>query len=437
MAQGAARGMAKLPELRKRFFFTLMMLAVYRLGVAVPTPGIDLAKITAFFSEQKKIFEVFNLVSAGALEQFSVFALGIMPYISASIIFQLLNHAVPALKALSKEGEVGRRKITQYTRYSTIALAIIQGFGISYTLQKQQMLLAGVGGPSFYFTTILTLTAGTAFLMWLGEQITERGIGNGISLIIFAGIVARIPSGLSEAWGYRDQFGDTFGFFLLLAFIFLIVAVIIYFERAQRRIPVHYARRVVGGRKMVQAQTQHLPLKLNIAGVIPPIFASSLLIFPSMFVGLSESSFLSDLASRISSGWLHDTIYVGLIIFFCFFYTAIIFSPEDISENLKKGGGYIPGIRPGAPTASYIDRVLSRLTMGGALYVATVCILPTILTRYFGVPGNLAFIFGGTSLLIMVGVAMDTLSQVESHLVDRNYDGFLGEKQAKFRGRRS
>lgn len=435
MAEGFAN-IAKIPELRKRILFTIAMLGIYRIGIFVPTPGVSAEAVQRIVS-QGTIFEIFNLFSGGALQQFSVFALGIMPYISASIILQLLTVAVPSLERLSKEGDAGRKRITQYTRYGTVVLAMIQGFGISYGLMQQGAVLPGTAPWQFYLTTMVTLAAGTSFLMWLGEMITERGIGNGISLIIFAGIVSRIPIGFRDAWSTQDQFGGFFGFLLLVLFIGLIIGVIIFMERAQRRIPVQYAKRVVG-RKMYGGQSSHLPLKVNTAGVIPAIFASSIIMFPATIAQFAPGNVMKQIAGMLSQGWIYTTLYAGLIIFFAFFYTAVTFNPVDVSENMKKYGGFIPGIRPGRSTSDYIDRVLTRITLGGALYVAAVCILPQLLIRQFGIPASLAYTFGGTSLLIVVGVAMDTLAQIESHLLTRHYEGFLGQKAGgRFRGRRS
>lgn len=425
---------ARIPELRNRLLFTLLLLAVYRVGVFVPTPGIHVGALQRILSSGT-VFDIFNLFSGGALDHFSVFALGIMPYISASIILQLLTVAVPTLEKMSKEGEAGRRKITQYTRYGAILLAFIQGFGISFGLEQQNVLLPGVGGISFHLMTMVTLAAGTAFIMWLGEQITERGIGNGISLIIFSGIVTRIPSGFRDAWATKDQFAGLFGFLLLLGFIFLIIATIIFFERSHRRIPIQYAKRIIG-RKMYAGQSTHLPLKINSAGVIPPIFASSLILFPATIAQFGKNDTLQYLASLLGTGWVHTTLYVGLIIFFTYFYTAVTFNPMDVADNIRKQGGFIPGIRPGQSTSDYIDRILSRITLGGALYIAGVCVIPNVLTTNFGIPSTLASTFGGTSLLIVVGVAIDTLGQIEAHLLTRNYEGLLGEKGGKFRGRR-
>lgn len=428
---------ARIPELRRRLLFTLAMLAVYRLGVHIPTPGIDRQALAAFFEQvEGTIFGLFNLFSGGALEQFSVFSLGIMPYISASIILQLLTVVFPYLERLSKEGEVGRRKITQYTRYGTVALSILQGLMIAVGLEGTR----GPGGeaivlqPGWYFRlmTMITLTSGTAFIMWLGEQITERGIGNGISLIIFAGIVARLPSAITSTLQFvrEGELGILVVLFLT-AFVTVVVGLIIFMERGQRRIPVQYAKRVVG-RRMYGGQSSHLPLKINTSGVIPPIFASSILIFPATVAQFVQNPWAQTAAAYLGPGrWLHDVLYVGFIIFFCYFYTAVVFNPVDVAENMKKFGGYIPGIRPGQKTAEFIDRVLSRVTLGGALYLSAVALLPTILIRQFNVP----FFFGGTALLIVVGVALDTVAQVETHMITRNYEGFM--KRGRLRGRRA
>ncbi|MBF0492009.1 MAG: preprotein translocase subunit SecY [Deltaproteobacteria bacterium] len=420
----------KIPELKKRILFTLMMLAVYRLGCFIPTPGIDPVALKKFLS-QGTIFEIINLFSGGAFEKFSVFALSIMPYISASIIMQLLTVVIPSLEKLQKEGEQGRKKITQYTRYGTVVLALVQGFGFSYGLERQGVLLPGEGGILFCFTSMFTLAAGTSFVMWLGEQITERGIGNGISLVIFSGIVARIPSAFRDA--LKTQTGFTC--LLLLGFIAVVIALIAFCERGQRRIPISFAKRVVG-RKMFGGQTTHLPLKINTAGVIPPIFASSLILFPATIAQFFHVEFFQRIATSLTSGWLHTFLYVFLIIFFAFFYTAVAFNPVDVADNVRKNGGFIPGVRPGKPTSDFIDRVLTRITLGGAVYVAAICVLPELLMNHFGIPRTLASVFGGTSILIIVGVAMDTVAQMESHLLSHHYDGFLGQKAGKFKGRR-
>ena len=427
---------AKIPELRRRLLFTLAMLAVYRVGVAIPTPGIDRQALAAFFDQVKNtIFGLFNLFSGGALEQFSVFSLGIMPYISASIILQLLTVVVPYLERLSKEGEAGRRKITQYTRYGTIVIAIIQGLMISFGLEGTR----GPGGEaivlepgwSFRIMTVITLTSGTAFIMWLGEQVTERGVGNGISLIIFAGIVAGLPSAIAATLQFiREGEMSILAVLFILALVVAVVGFIIFMERGQRRIPVQYAKRVVG-RKMYGGQSSHLPLKINTAGVIPPIFASSILIFPATIAQFVKHPWTETVVAYLAPGqWLNDLLYVGFIVFFCYFYTAVVFNPVDVAENMKKFGGYIPGIRPGQKTAEFIDRVLSRITLGGAIYISLVALLPTLLIGQFNVP----FYFGGTALLIVVGVALDTVAQMETHMISRNYEGFM--KKGRLRGRR-
>jgi preprotein translocase subunit SecY len=426
----------RVPELRRRLFFTLAMLAVYRVGVAIPTPGIDGQALAAFFEQARNtMLGLVNMFSGGALERFSIFALGIMPYISSSIILQLLTVVFPYLEKLSKEGELGRRKITQYTRYGTIVLSIIQGTFISMGLERIQAPGGGSvvyePGWSFRAMTVITLTSGTAFIMWLGEQITERGIGNGISLIIFAGIVANFPSAAITTYQFFKE-GEMSLFVILglLAFMILVIGFIIFMERAQRRIPVQYAKRVVG-RKMYGGQTSHLPLKINPTGVIPPIFASSILIFPATIAQFIEHPYARLISDALVPGTLiYDIVYIGLIIFFCYFYTAVTFNPTDVADNMKKHGGYVPGIRPGQRTAEYIDRILTRLTLVGAIYISTVCILPTLLIRQVNVP----FYFGGTALLIVVGVALDTVAQMETHLLTRNYEGFM--KRGRIRGRR-
>ncbi|MFQ5665140.1 MAG: preprotein translocase subunit SecY [Candidatus Binatia bacterium] len=427
---------SKIPELRRRLLFTFAMLAVYRIGVAVPTPGIDGKALAAFFDQARNtMFGLVNLFSGGALERFSIFALGIMPYISASIILQLLTVVIPHLERLSKEGEAGRRKITQYTRYGTVLLSVIQGLFISVGIEKLQAPGGGSivfqPGWSFRVMTVLTLTSGTVFIMWLGEQISERGIGNGISLIIFAGIVAAFPSAATTTYEFVRE--GEMGILVLLALTVMMVAVvafIIYMERGQRRVPVQYAKRVVG-RRMYGGQSSHLPLKVNTSGVIPPIFASSLLVFPGTIATFVDHPWARAMAAYLMpGGFFYDMVYVGLIIFFCYFYTAVTFNTADVADNMKKFGGYIPGIRPGQRTAEYIDRILVRITLGGALYVSAVCVLPSILIRRFNVP----FYFGGTALLIVVGVALDTVAQIETHMLTRSYQGFM--RRGRMRGRR-
>ena len=418
---------SKIPELQRRILYTFLLLAVYRIGVFIPTPGIDNAALLAFFEQARgSMLGLMDMFAGGALSSFSIFALGIMPYISSSIILQLLTVAVPHLERLSKEGETGRRKITQYTRYGTVFLSIIQGFGIAYGLQH---MASPSGAPivlqpgfSFMIMTVITLTAGTAFIMWLGETITEKGIGNGISLIIFAGIVCRFPAGIADTW--RLFTAGELNFFVVLFILILMVAVIgtiVFVEAGQRRIPVQYAKRIVG-RKMYGGQTTHLPLKINSAGVIPPIFASSVIMFPATIANFAPQGWMKDIAGYLMPGKLgYELLYVAFIFFFCFFYTAVTFKPDDVAENMKKFGGYVPGIRPGKKTAEYIEDILEKLTFSGAIYVSIVCVLPSILITQFNIP----FYFGGTSLLIVVGVAMDTAGQVESHLLTRQYEGFM------------
>jgi len=423
---GGFQNIARIPELKRRVIFTLAMLAVFRIGVHIPTPGVDAEVLRHFFeSSRGTLLGLFDMFAGGALSQFSVFSLGIMPYISASIILELLTVVVPHLERLKKEGEAGRKKITQYTRYGTVVLASIQGFGIAVGLESMtaagQMVVLSPGW-SFRLLTVITLTAGTAFIMWLGEQINERGIGNGISLIIFAGIVAGLPQAVLGTFGMMST-GEMGPIFVLVmaAFMVLVVGVIVFCERGQRRIPVQYAKRVVG-RRIMGGQSTHLPLKINTSGVIPPIFASSIIMFPATIAQFIKIPFMESVSAALAPGsWLYSILYVGFIFFFCYFYTAVTFNPVDVADNMKKYGGFIPGIRPGKRTAEYIDRVLTRITFGGAVYVSAVCILPTFLITEFNVP----FYFGGTALLIVVGVAIDTVGQIEAHLLTRHYEGFL------------
>lgn len=420
-------GISKIPELQRRILYTFLLLAVYRIGVYIPTPGIDNAALLAFFEQVRgSMFGLMDMFAGGAFSNFSIFALGIMPYISASIILQLLTVAVPHLERLSKEGETGRRKITQYTRYGTVALSIIQGFGIAYGLQHMSgpnnaPIVLQPGLP-FILMTVITLTSGTAFIMWLGETITEKGIGNGISLIIFAGIVCRLPSAIGGTWRlFSAGEMNIFVLLLLLVMMIVVIGVIVFVEGGQRRIPVQYAKRIVG-RKMYGGQQTHLPLKVNSAGVIPPIFASSVIMFPATIANFSTQNWMKDIASYLVPGKIgYEFLYVVFIFFFCFFYTAVTFKPDDVAENMKKFGGYVPGIRPGKKTAEYIEDILEKLTFSGAIYVSVVCVLPSVLISQLNTP----FYFGGTSLLIVVGVAMDTAGQIESHLLTRQYDGFM------------
>jgi preprotein translocase subunit SecY len=416
-----------IPELRRRILFTLGMLVVYRVGCHIPTPGIDAQVLSQFFQEKGTLLGLVSAFTGGALERMTVFALGIMPYISASIILQLLTVVFEPVERLSKEGEQGRKTITKWTRYGTVVLSIIQGTGIAVGLQSMQgrngELVVSNPGLGFILLTVITLTAGTAFIMWLGEQITERGIGNGISLIIFAGIVANMPAAVVNTIRLINVGQITI--FLSLIIVVIMVAVvwaIVFMERGQRRLPIHYAKRVVGMRNF-GGQKSHLPLKVNMSGVIPPIFASSIIMFPATIANLVEVDWLKQVAGMMTpTHWVYNLFYVAFIVFFCYFYTAVTFNPVDVAENVKKQGGYIPGIRPGKATAEHIDTVLSRLTFAGALYISAVCVLPTLLM--IGQP-NLPFFFGGTSLLIVVGVGLDTAAQIEAHLISRSYEGFM------------
>lgn len=423
----------KIPELKSRIIFTLALLTVYRIGAHIPTPGINGEELSKFLAEKGgALMGFFDMFSGGALSRVTIFALGIMPYISASIILQLLTVVIPAIGKLAKEGEAGRKKIIKYTRYGTVIISMIQSFGIAVGLESMSGgAFIQNPGWSFRLLTMITLTSGTAFIMWLGEQITERGIGNGISLIIFAGIVARFPNAVLRTFRLI-QAGELNIFFVifLVAMMIAVVAVIIFIERGQRKIPIQYAKRVVG-RKVYGGQSTHLPLKINTSGVIPPIFASSIIMFPATVAGFIAIPWVQGVARQLSPGTvLYTLLYIGMIFFFSYFYTAVIFNPVDIADNLKKYGGYIPGIRPGQKTSEYIYRVLTRLTFVGAIYLAIICIIPEILIKKFNVP----FYFGGTSLLIVVGVALDTISQIESHLVTRSYEGFL--RKGRIRGRR-
>jgi preprotein translocase subunit SecY len=432
----ALKNIFKIPELKKRVLFSLGMLAVYRVGCFIPTPGIDRIALASFFKQaQGTLLGLFDMFSGGALERLSVFALGIMPYISSSIIFQLLTVVVPAIEKLSKEGESGRKKIIQYTRYGTMLLSIVQGLGIAIGLESMRgpagEMVVPNPGWSYRLMTVITLTAGTAFIMWLGEQMSEKGIGNGISLIIFAGIVCRIPTALGNTVKLVNAGQlSLFTIIFVLAIMFAVIAGIVFVERGQRRLPIHYAKRVVG-LKTFNAQSSHLPLKVNMAGVIPPIFASSIIMFPATIANFINIPWVQQAAKSLTPGnWIYNLFFVAFIIFFCYFYTAVTFNPIDVAENIKKHGGYIPGIRPGKETSDFMDSVLTRLTFAGAIYISVVCVLPSILIGRF----NLPFYFGGTALLIAVGVGMDTVAQIESHLITRNYEGFL--KGVRIRGRK-
>lgn len=430
-------GIAKLKELRQRLLFLLGALLVFRVGAHIPVPGLNADALAAMFDAQRgTILDMFNMFSGGALERLSIFALGIMPYISASIIMQLMTFVVPTLERLKKEGEAGRRKITQYTRYGTLALATFQSIGVGIALQNQSAGGVSVvisSGFGFVFITAITLVTGTMFLMWLGEQVTERGIGNGISIIIFAGIVAGLPNAIGGTLELgRTGELNTLIILLLFALAMAVTAFVVFVERGQRRIAVHYAKQQKG-RKLYQGQSSHLPLKLNMSGVIPPIFASSIILFPATagsWLGSGEGmSWMRDLAAALSPGQpLYVTFYALAIIFFCFFYTAIVFNARDTADNLKKSGAFIPGLRPGEQTARYIDQVLTRLTAAGAVYITGVCLLPEFLILYWNVP----FYFGGTSLLIIVVVVMDFIAQVQGHLMSHQYGSLM--KKANLKG---
>jgi len=441
MALGGFANITKVPELRKRILFTLGMLAVYRIGVFITAPGVDRNVMRSVVAKQSGgLLGLFNLFSGGALENLSIFALGIMPYVSSSIILQLMGMVYKPIDELRKEGEQGRRKIDQYTRYGTILLSAFQAFGIAMYLEGLNNQEMGVGkfgdvvahpGWGFRLMTIITLTTGTAFIMWVGEQITERGISNGISLIIMAGIVTDIPGTIGNYLAQNKGNIQPLNIGAVTGLILLTVATIVFFERGQRKIPIIYSRRNVG-RRVYGGQTAHLPLKVNTAGTIPPIFASSLLMFPATLANLHVPG-MQYVETIIQRGdWVFNTGYVLLIVFFCYFYTAVTFQAVDVADNLKKQQANIPGIRPGKMTADYIDRVLTRITFGGAMYVAAVCVVPSIISQVFRVP----FRFGGTSIMIVVGVALDTVSPIEAHLITRHYEGLTGPRGARIRGRR-
>ena len=430
MAASTLAGIGKMTELRQRILFVLGAMVVFRLGTHIPIPGVDPGAVAAMFEQTRgSIVDIFNMFSGGALERLSIFALGVMPYISASIIIQMMTSIVPQLEQLKKEGESGRRKITQYTRYGTVALATFQALGIAIAVEGQQaaggpvVLIPGLG---FKITTVATLVTGTMFLVWLGEQITERGIGNGVSLIIFGSIVAGLPSAVAGTLELaRTGTFTPIGVLALFIGAIAITAVVVFVERGQRRITVNYAKRP-RGRRMLAGQTSHMPLKLNMAGVIPPIFASSIILFPASlgsWFGQSEGlGWLRDISTTLSPGQpIYALVYAAMIVFFCFFYTALVFNPNEIADNLKKSGAFIPGVRPGLQTAGYIDRVVSRLTLGGAVYLTVVCLIPEFLIVKWGVP----FYFGGTSLLIIVVVMMDMMSQIQSHLMSRQYESLM------------
>jgi len=423
----------KIPELKRRVLVTLGLLVAYRVGAHVPTPGIDGHALSQFFDQASNtLLGMVDLFSGGNLRRLSIFALGIMPYISASIILQLLTVVIPALERIAKEGEAGRKKITQYTRYGTMGLSIIQSLGIAYGLESMRspsgIAIAPHPGWAFRLLTILTLTAGTALIMWLGEQISEKGIGNGISLIIFAGIVVRLPSAVAASYTLIST-GELklFVFLFIVLLMIGVTAAVVLMQEGQRKIPVQYAKRVVG-RRVYGGQSTHIPLRINTAGVIPVIFASSLILFPATLTRFVPHPWMQVVSDALSPGrFTYTALYCALIIFFTYFYTAIVFNPVDLADNMKKYGGFIPGVRPGKKTAEYIDRTLTRITLPGAISLALISVLPDFLIRWFNVP----FYFGGTSLLIVVGVALDTVRQMESHLLMRHYEGFLKRSRTR------
>ncbi len=427
--------LSKVGEVKDRLLFLLGAIIVFRIGSYIPVPGMDPAQLASLFDQSRgTILDMFNMFSGGALERLSIFALGVMPYISASIIVQLMTAVVPQLKELKKEGESGRRQITKYTRYGTLALAIFQSFGAALALQRSGVAISP--GFAFLFTATVSLVTGTMFLMWLGEQITERGIGNGISMIIFAGIVAGFPRAMAgTAQLVSEGSIRAFTVLVVLALVVVVTWGVVYVERAQRRIPVHHARRQQG-RKVFAAQTQHLPLKINMSGVIPPIFASSLILFPASLVqffgGEGEGGVLQRISNALSPGQpLYTLLYGLLIVFFCFFYTALVFDSRETADNLKKSGAFVPGVRPGAMTARYIDQVLTRLTVIGSIYILAVCLIPEVLRSF--VP-SIPFYFGGTSLLITVVVVMDFMAQLQAHLMSHQYEGLLKKANLKTLG---
>ncbi len=437
MAAPGAQNMGNLPkDLWKKLGWTLLILIFYRLGIHVPIPGVDVAAMADFFAKAKgTLFGVFDMFSGGGLRNLSIFALGVMPYISSSIIMQLLQVVVPDLKQKAQEeGAAGRKKITQYTRYLTVLITVVQGFGLAVMLESMSSPsgahMVTQPGMSFRLVTVITMAAGTILIMWLGEQITSKGLGNGISMIIFSGIVAGIPRAVGHSVEMVSSGSMSFLILLLVIVIMAVVTgVIIFIERGQRRVPIHYAKRQQG-RKMYGGQTTHLPLRLNTAGVIPPIFAGSLLVFPATIAQFGSHPWLQTVASWFMPNTIvYTVLYVTLIVFFCYFYTAIIFDPKDIAENLKKQGGFVPGIRPGEKTREYIDGVLTRITLWGAIYITLVCLLPQLLTSKLNVP----FFFGGTSVLIVVGVAMDFMSQVNSYMISKQYEGLMGKTKIKGR----
>ncbi|MEJ7601099.1 MAG: preprotein translocase subunit SecY [Kofleriaceae bacterium] len=425
----------KIPELRRRILFTLFILAVYRIGVFITIPGVNRAEMEHVVSKSTGSFlSMFNMFSGGALEQFSIFTLGIMPYVTSSIVMQLLTVVVPKLGELNKEGEQGRRRINQLTRYGTVLVAVVQAWfaaGYVESLSRSGADVVLDPGLGFHLLTVITMTTGTVVIMWFGELITENGIGNGSSLIIFAGIVAAMPDAITKFLLGGTSTGSGLSVLFVVVLVIVTIAAICFFERSHRRIPVQYTKRQVG-RKMYSGAQSFLPLKINVSGVIPPIFASSILMFPAQIAGMAEAGWLQEFSSILNpTDWRYNVIFTILVVFFAFFYTSVVFNPVDVADNLKKSGGFVPGIRPGKNTAVYIEKVLSRITFAGALYLSAVCMIPALLQKYLHVP----FQFGGTGLLIVVGVALDTVQQIESHLITRNYEGFAGPKGPRIRGR--
>ncbi len=459
----AIRNLFNVPDLRKRVLFTLAMLAVYRAGIHIPVPGVDQEALKAIWDQAAgNLFGVLDLFSGGNLRRISVFALGIMPYITSSIILQLMTSVYPSLKKIQEEGELGRRKITQYTRYLTVVLTFVQGIGIAVWLQRQPGLVIGGGGMGFILLATLTMMAGTMFIMWVGEQITERGVGNGISLLIMAGIVVGLPNAMMQLYDRIQDPQSAIFVVALIVVMLLVTAGIVFFERGTRKIPTNHTRRMVG-RQMVATQSSHLPLKVNIAGVIPVIFASSVLAIPQTLSSFGDWGWLQTVNQWLSGGHpIYEALFIAGIILFCFFYVSIVFNADEVAENLRKQGAFVPGIRPGKRTADYLNSILVRLTTVGAIYLVIVCLIPQLMISGFkvqylpligeplyrvieNVPGlnwilnglGVSFYFGGTSLLIVVGVAMDTISQIEAQLVMRHYDGFLGPRGGRLRGRRA
>jgi preprotein translocase subunit SecY len=459
----ALRNMFAVPDLRKRVIFTLLMLLVYRAGIHIPVPGIDPVALESLWKQVGgNLFGVLDLFSGGNLRRISVFALGIMPYITSSIILQLMTSVYPALKKIQEEGELGRQKITRYTRYLTVILCAVQGTGIAFWLQRQPNLVIGGGGVGFTFMAVLTMMAGTVFIMWVGEQITERGIGNGISLLIFAGIVVGLPNGAQQLFQRIKDPSSALFVIVLLVVMLLVTAGIVFFERGTRKIPTNHTRRMVG-RQMVATQASHLPLKVNIAGVIPVIFASSVLAIPQTLSTFGNWAWLQTFNAWLSGGHpVYELLFISGIILFAFFYVSIVFNADEVAENMRKQGSFVPGIRPGKRTSDFLNSILVRLTTVGALYLVVVCLIPQLMISGFkiqalpfigeplynvvsNIPGlswiltglGISFYFGGTSLLIVVGVAMDLISQLEAQLVMRHYDGFLGPRGGRLRGRRA